>query len=307
MMLDAKHKRSYIRGMNKLPLETRVRILNMLVEGSSLRSVSRVCDVSINTVTKLLTDAGNACAAFHYETVRDVKANRVQCDEIWSFCYAKEKNVPGAKRAPSGAGSVWTWTGFDSESKLILSWMVGDRDAETANFFMDDLASRLANRVQLTTDGHSVYLDAVAGAFAGEIDYGMLIKLYGGEAAATTPERKYSPAECVGARKVPISGAPTRKHISTSHVERQNLNIRMGLRRFTRLTNAFSKKIDMHIHALSLYFVFYNFVRMHKSLKMTPAMAAGVSDRLWSMDDIVALVDARAPKPGKRGPYKKLG
>lgn len=268
--------------------------------------MSRVCDVSINTVTKLLIDAGNACAAFHFETVRDVKANRVQCDEIWSFCYAKEKNVPGAKRAPDGAGSVWTWTGFDSESKMILSWMVGDRDAETANFFMDDLASRLANRVQLTTDGHSVYLDAVAGAFGAEIDYGMLIKLYGGEAAATTPERKYSPAECVGARKVPISGAPIRKHISTSHVERQNLNIRMGLRRFTRLTNAFSKKIDMHIHALSLYFVFYNFVRMHKTLKMTPAMAAGVSDRLWSMDDVVALVDARAPKPGKRGPYRKL-
>lgn len=289
--------------MNKLPLETRVRILNMLCEGSSMRSISRVCDVSINTVSKLLIDAGNACAAFHFDTVRDVKARRVQCDEIWSFCYAKAKNIDEAKRAPVGAGSVWTWTGFDSESKMILSWMVGDRSAETANYFMDDLATRLANRVQLTTDGHGVYLDAVAGAFGSEVDYAMLVKLYG-EDPAPGPERKYSPGECVGARKVPIAGDPIRKHISTSHVERQNLNIRMGLRRFTRLTNAFSKKIDMHIHALSLYFVFYNFVRMHKTLRMSPAMAAGVSDRLWAMEDIAALIDARAPKPGRRGPYK---
>lgn len=290
--------------MNKLPLDKRVQILAMLCEGSSMRSISRVADVSINTVSKLLIEAGTACAAYHYETVRNVKAARVQCDEIWSFCYAKAKNVPAAKAAPEGAGNVWTWTAFDSGSKMILSWMVGDRDAETANFFMDDLASRLANRVQLTTDGHSVYLDAVAGAFGNEIDYAMLIKLYG-EDPAPGPERKYSPGECVGTRKVPITGEPVRKFVSTSHVERQNLNIRMGLRRFTRLTNAFSKKIDMHIHALSLYFVFYNFVRTHKAHKLSPAMAAGVSDRLWSMEDIVALVDARAPKAGKRGPYRK--
>jgi len=291
--------------MNKLPLETRVRILNMLCEGSSMRSISRVCDVSINTVSKLLIDAGNACAAFHYEHVRNVKAKRVQCDEIWSFCYAKAKNVESAKAAPTGAGNVWTWTAIDSDSKMILSWMVGGRDAETANFFMDDLAQRLANPIQLTTDGHSVYLDAVAGAFADDVDYAMLVKLYGEDKSApTSPERKYSPSECIGARKEPKIGNPDPRHISTSHVERANLTMRMGMRRFTRLTNAFSKKIDMHIHALSLYFVFYNFVRTHKAHKLSPAMAAGVSDRLWSMDDIVALIDARAPRPGRRGPYR---
>ena len=292
--------------MNKLPLKTRVQILNMLCEGSSMRSISRVCDVSINTVSKLLIDAGNACAAFHYEHVRNVKAKRVQCDEIWSFCYAKAKNVEKAKAAPDGAGSVWTWTAIDSDSKMILSWMVGGRDAETANFFMDDLAQRLANPIQLTTDGHSVYLDAVAGAFADDVDYAMLVKLYGEDKSAqASPERKYSPVECIGARKEPKIGTPDPHHISTSHVERANLTMRMGMRRFTRLTNAFSKKIDMHIHALSLYFVFYNFVRTHKAHKLSPAMAAGVSERLWSMDNIVALIDARAQKPGRRGPYKK--
>jgi IS1 family transposase len=291
--------------MNKLPHEKRVQILSMLCEGSSMRSISRVCDVSINTVAKLLEDAGEACAAFHFDAVRNVKAKRVQCDEIWSFCYAKEKNVARAKAAPADAGNVWTWTAFDSDSKMILSWMVGDRNAQTANFFMDDLAQRLANPVQLTTDGLHVYLDAVAGAFADDVDYAMLVKLYG-EDPTPGPERKYSPGECVGAVKEPKIGNPDPRHISTSHVERQNLNIRMGLRRFTRLTNAFSKKIDNHIHALSLYFVFYNFVRTHKAHKLSPAMAAGVSDRLWGMDDIIALIDARAPKPGPRGPYKKL-
>jgi IS1 family transposase len=276
----------------------------MLVEGSSMRSVSRVADVSINTVAKLLMQAGDACGAFHYETVRNVHAKRVQCDEIWSFVYAKAKNVERAKAAPHGAGNVWTWTALDSDSKMILSWMVGDRSAETANFFMDDLATRLATRVQLTTDGHRVYLDAVAGAFGFDVDYAMLIKIYG-EPALPGPERKYSPAECHGTIKTPITGAPNEKHISTSHVERMNLNMRMGMRRFTRLTNAFSKKIDNHIHALSLYFVFYNFVRQHKTLRMSPAMAAGAADRLWSVEDIVALIDAHAAKPGKRGPYKK--
>ncbi|MFC0289318.1 DDE-type integrase/transposase/recombinase [Kaistia hirudinis] len=292
--------------MNKLPLQKRVQILQMLCEGSSMRSISRVADVSINTVSKLLVDAGEACAAFHFETVRDVKARRVQCDEIWSFCYAKEKNVADAKAAPDGAGNVWTWTAIDPESKLILSWMVGDRDAETASYFMDDLASRLASRVQLTTDGHKAYLDAVAGAFEpGAVDYAMLVKLYG-EPSTSTPERKYSPAECVGARKERISGDPDKAHVSTSHVERANLTMRMSMRRFTRLTNAFSKKIDNHIHALSLYFVWYNFARQHKAHKLSPAMAAGVADRLWSMEDIANLIDARAPKPGKRGPYKKV-
>lgn len=291
--------------MNKLPLAKRVQILSMLVEGSSMRSISRVADVSINTVAKILADAGEACAAYHHEHVVNVRARRVQCDEIWSFCYAKQKNVGDAKAAPFGAGDVWTWTALDSDSKMILSWAVGGRGADTANYFMDDLAGRLAAPVQLTTDGHKAYLDAVAGAFGNNIDYAMLVKLYGEEAGPKGPERKYSPGECVGARKEPITGNPDERHISTSHVERANLTMRMSMRRFTRLTNAFSKKIDSHIHALSLYFVWYNFVRTHKAHKLSPAMAAGVSDRLWSMDDIVALIDARAPQPGKRGPYRK--
>jgi len=263
-----------------------------------------VANVSFKTILKLLKDAGEACAAYHHETVRNVAAKRVQCDEIWSFCYAKQKNVATAKAAPVGAGNVWTWTAIDSDSKMILSWAVGDRGAQTANYFMDDLASRLAGSIQLTTDGHHVYLDAVAGAFGKNIDYAMLVKLYGEDAGAG-PERKYSPNECVGARKEPITGMPDWHHISTSHVERMNLSIRMGMRRFTRLTNAFSKKIDNHIYALSLYFVFYNFVKTHKAHRMSPAMAAGVTDKLWSMEDIAALVEARAQKPGKRGPYKK--
>ena len=291
--------------MNKLDLAKRVQILSMLCEGSSMRSISRVVDVSINTVTKLLEEAGEACAAFHYEAVRGVNAKRVQCDEIWSFCYAKEKNVRDAKDAPAGAGNVWTWTALDSDSKLIVSYMVGGRDAETANFFVDDLKERLVGRTQLTTDGLKLYVDAVAGAFHGQpVDYAMLVKKYG-ESAEAGPERKYSPAICVGAEKRPISGNPDPKYISTSHVERQNLTMRMSMRRFTRLTNAFSKKIDNHIHALSLYFVFYNFCRIHKSLRMTPAMAAGICDMVRDMEWVVSLVDARAKKPAKRGPYKK--
>jgi len=290
--------------MNKLPLETRVRILNMLCEGSSMRSISRVCDVSINTVSKLLIDAGNACAAFHYEHVRKVKAKRVQCDEIWSFCYAKDKNVATAKAAPDGAGDVWTWTAIDRDHKMILSFEVGDRSGATALDFMTDLRARLANRVQLTTDGHKAYLEAVEGAFGGDVDYAMLIKLYG-DVGGKTAERKYSPAECTGARKEIISGYPVKEMVSTSHVERQNLSMRMGMRRFTRLTNGFSKKLENHLHMLSLYFVHYNFVRMHKTLKMTPAMAAGVTNTLHDMAWLVGVIDAAAPIPKPRGPYKK--
>lgn len=303
-VLDTKHKSSDTRGMNKLPVAKRAQILNMLCEGSSMRSISRVVDVSINTVTKLLEDAGEFCAAFHFNRVRGVAAKRVQCDEIWSFCYAKAKNVADAKEAPYGAGNVWTWTAIDADSKLIVSWMIGDRDAETANFFMDDLQERLTNRVQLTTDGHKAYLDAVAGAFHDRgVDYAMLVKLYG-EAEQKTPERRYSPSEFVKAEKRPIAGNPDEAHISTSYVERQNLTMRMSMRRFTRLTNAFSKKIDNHCHALAIYFVFYNFIRMHKTLRMSPAMAAGIADHLWSWDDVIALMDA-ADEPKKRGPYKK--
>jgi IS1 family transposase len=291
--------------MNKLPRAKRVQILSMLCEGSSMRSISRVTDVSINTVAKLLVEAGEACAAYHWDTVRGVKAKRVQCDEIWSFCYAKQKNVADAKAAPDGAGNVWTWTALDSDSKLIISYMAGDRDGETANFFIDDLRQRVDGRMQLTTDGHRAYLEAVAGAFPeGGIDYAMLVKLYG-EPKGRQDERRYSPPECVGARKERVTGFPDIKAVSTSHVERQNLTMRMSMRRFTRLTNAFSKKLDSHIHALSLYFVFYNFVRIHKTLRTSPAMAAGIAKTLWSMEDVVAMIDARAPKAAKRGPYKK--
>jgi IS1 family transposase len=289
--------------MNKLPLAKRAQILAMLVEGSSMRSISRVVGVSINTVTKLLVEAGEAAAAYHDETVRNVRAKRVQCDEIWSFCYAKQKNVETAKAAPEEAGDVWTWTALDADSKLIVSYLVGGRDGGYASEFMNDVASRLANRVQLTTDGHKAYLEAVEGAFGADVDYAMLVKLYG-----TAPEAakgRYSPAECVGARKEPVEGNPDRKHISTSYVERQNLSMRMGMRRFTRLTNGFSKKIDNHFHMLALYFLHYNFCRIHKTLKVSPAMAAGVTDTLRDVEWIVSLIDARAPIPGPRGPYKK--
>ncbi|SHI86002.1 hypothetical protein SAMN04488012_103129 [Palleronia salina] len=291
--------------MNKLPLEKRVMILNLLVEGMSMRSISRTVGVSINTVSKLLVEAGEACAAYHDETVRDVRSETVQCDEIWSFCYAKEKNVETAKAAPEGAGDVWTWTALDSDSKMILAFEVGDRSAATARDFMFGLADRLAHRVQLTTDGHGAYLKAVGDAFGADIDYAMLVKQYGEPTGHKGHERKYSPAECTGTYKRDVFGKPDPAKINTSHVERQNLSMRMGMRRFTRLTNGFSKKLQNHLHMLSLYFVHYNFVRIHKSLKCTPAMAAGVSDTLHDMAWIVSLIDAREPAPAKRGPYKK--
>jgi len=303
-ILDAKYFSSYIIGMNKLPLHKRVQILSMLCEGSSMQSISRVTGVSINTVTKLLVDAGNACAAFHDTAVRNVSAERIQCDEIWSFTYAKQKNVKGAKAAPTEAGDTWTWTALDSDSKLIVSYLVGGRDSDYAAAFMDDLAGRLSNRVQLTTDGHKAYLEAVEGAFGADVDYAMLVKLYG-EPTGKSAERRYSPGECCGTRKDIIEGEPDKAKISTSHVERQNLSMRMHMRRFTRLTNAFSKKFENHLHMVSLYTVFYNFVRIHKTLKMSPAMAAGVTDELLEMEDIVKLIDKAAPKPGRPKTYKK--
>ncbi len=269
-----------------------------------MRSISRVAGVSINTVDKLLRDAGEACAAFHDRTVRGVEASKVQCDEIWSFCYAKARNVQTATAAPEGAGDVWTWTGIDSESKLIISWLVGGRDAGYATDFIAGLKARIVSRIQLTTDGHKAYLEAVVeSAFGADVDYAQLVKLYGER--PTGPERKYSPSICLGARKDVVTGDPDLDHISTSHVERQNLTMRMSMRRFTRLTNGFSKKLENHCHALALYVVFYNFTRIHKSLRVTPAMAAGITDKLMSMEDIVALIDAAAPTAGPRGPYKK--
>ncbi len=266
-----------------------------------MRSISRVADVSINTVSALLVDAGRACAAYHEETVRDVKSKRIQCDEIWAFCYAKEKNVVTAKAAPEEAGDVWTWTALDADTKLIVSYLVGGRDAGYAHDFMQDVAGRLANRVQLTIDGHKPYLDAVEGAFGCDVDYAMLIKLYGNTPG---PAGRYSPAEYTGAIRTRVEGKPADKHVSTSYVERQNLTMRMSMRRFTRLTNAFSKKVENHTHALALYFTFYNFARIHRTLRCSPAMAAGLSKTLWSMEDVVALIDARAEPAKPRGPYK---
>ena len=273
-------------------------------DDSSMRAISRVADVSINTVSKLLIDAGKACATFHDEMIRGVKSRRVQVDEIWSFTYAKQKNVATAKRQDLAYGDTWTWTALDADSKLLITWLVGGRDSDYAMGFMDDLKSRLANRVQLTSDGHKAYLEAVEGAFGGDIDYAMLVKMYG--ATSESAKGRYSPAECIGARKERIEGSPDPKHISTSYAERQNLTMRMHMRRFTRLTNAFSKKFENHMHMVALYTVWYNFVKQHKSLKgISPAMAAGVSETLWSMTDLAEMVDAAQPKPGKRGPYRK--
>jgi IS1 family transposase len=277
--------------MNKLSIATRVQILSMLCEGSSMRSISRICDVSINTISKLLEDAGQVCAAFHDEHVRGVKGSRVQVDEIWSFTYAKQKNVAVSKAAPDGAGDTWTWTALEADTKLIVSYFVGTRDSDCAKWFMGDVASRLAIRVQLTSDGHKAYLDAVEGAFGADVDYAQLVKLYG--PSSDSSKGRYSPAECNGIKKTPIEGKPDPKHISTSFMERQNLSMRMGMRRFTRLTNAFSKKFENHVHALALYFVHYNWMRIHKTLRVTPAMAASLTGKLMGWEDIIAIMDAK--------------
>lgn len=288
--------------MNRLSNDDRAKILHLLCEGMSIRAITRLTGASKNTVSKLLIDAGKACAAYHDANVRDVKAARVQVDEIWSFTYAKQKNVATAKEAPEGAGDTWTWTALDADSKLIVSYLVGGRDAEYAMWFMDDLAARLTNRVQLTSDGHRAYLEAVEGAFGADVDYAQLVKLYGNTIGA--PGR-YSPAECTGSKKIRREGNPDIAHVSTSYVERQNLTIRMHMRRFTRLTNAFSKKVENHAHAVALHMMYYNFVRIHKTLRVTPAMAAGVADRLWEISDIAALIADAEEAPKKRGPYKK--
>ncbi|MBI3795310.1 MAG: IS1 family transposase [Nitrospinae bacterium] len=284
--------------MNRLDVKKRLQILQMLCEGVSMRSITRIADVSYNGVQKLLVDAGTACADYHNEHVRNVTSKRVQCDEIWSFVYAKEKTAKILKK--EGAGDAWTWTALDAYNKLIISYLVGQRDAENALTLMNDLKSRLANRVQLTTDGHKAYADAVDNAFVGDIDYAMLIKLYGD---SPTGEKRYSGSDVVGIKKTTMNGNPDLKAASTSYVERQNLNMRMGMRRFTRLTNGFSKKMENHCHALALYFMFYNFVRIHTTLKVTPAMQAGLTDRLWNIEDIDALIPE--PEQRERGAYKK--
>ena len=279
-----------LQDMNRLTLERRARIVGMLAEGNSLRATSRLADVSINTVTKLLVDVGAACEQYQDRTLRNLKSKRIQCDEIWSFVYAKAKNVPERMRGAWGVGDVWTWTAIDADSKLIPSWAVGRRDAATGHAFMLDLASRLSTRVQLTTDGHKVYLEAVEGAFGSEIDYAMLVKTYEGDSGKKAPaETRYSPAECTGSYTQQITGQPDGAYISTSYAERQNLTMRMSMRRFTRLTNAFSKKVDNHKAAVALHFMHYNFARIHQTLRVTPAMAARVTKHLWTAQDIAAL------------------
>ena len=289
--------------MNRMPLAERAKILGFLVEGMSLRAASRLADCSINTVTKLLVDVGTACAEYQDNALRNLPCKRIQCDEIWSFVGAKQKNVPAEREGEFGVGDVWTWTAICADTKNIASWMVGDRGAAAANAFIADLAGRLSNRIQLTTDGHRVYVDAVERAFGSDIDYAMLVKVYGEGPAS--PERKYSPSEHIGTKTVRIEGTPNPAHISTSYVERQNLTMRMSMRRFTRLSNAFSKKVDNHMHAVALHFMHYNFGRIHKTLRVTPAMEAGVSDHVWSLEEIAALVPEPVAKA--RGPYKKSG
>src|SRR5271154_2350050 len=286
-----------IRGINKLPLATRAQILTLLCEGMSMRSIERTVGCSINTFDKLLQDAGEAALEYHDKHVRGVKASRIQCDEVWSFVHAKQKNAPTSKRAGDPTiGDCWTWTAIDADSKLLVSYQIGGRDAEYALMLMDDLRGRLANRVQLTTDGHRAYLQAVEEAFGADIDYGMLVKLYGAETGGQGHERKYSPSECVGARKDKITGNPDKRHVSTSYVERANLTMRMSMRRFTRLTNAFSKKLTNHSHMVALYALWYNFVRIHTTLRTSPAQAAGIDSRLWSMEDVARLIDEHAAR-----------
>ncbi len=287
-MLDRSRQKVYIGGMNKLPTGKRAQILQMMVEGVSIRAISRMTNASKNTIVKLLADAGQACLEYQDRTLRNLPCKLIQADEIWSFVYSKQKNVPQEKRGQFGYGDVWTWTAIDADTKLIPCWHVGRRDADAAYSFMTDLASRLTNRVQLTTDGHHAYLQAVDYAFARDIDYAQLVKQYG---TAVEAEKRYSPPVCVGAERHVVRGQPDPEEISTSYVERQNLSMRMGMRRFTRLTNAFSKKVENHMHAISIYFMHYNFVRIHQTLRCTPAMEAGVTDRLWNLEDMVAVVD----------------
>ena len=287
--------------MRKLSTERRATILSMLVEGMSMRAIERITGASINTIRKLLIDAGNACAEYHAEHVRGVKSERIQCDEIWQFVYAKEKNVQSAKSAPEGAGNTWTWIALDADSKLIVSWLMGDRDGRTAYEFMMDVADRVDNSMvpQITSDGLALYVGAVEDAFGADVHYAQLVKVYG--SPRETSER-YSPGTCKGTFTRVVQGDPDPDHINTSYVERQNLTMRMSMRRFTRLTNAFSKKLAHHVHAVALHTVFYNFCRQHKTLRMSPAQAAGLTDTLRDMAWIVGLIDARAPKPQKPGP-----
>ena len=305
-MLSGKDDISYTGRMNQLPTSKRTMILSMLVEGMSMRSIGRTVGVSINTVTKLLVDAGEACAAYHDKTVRGIRGHRrIECDEIWSFVYAKERAARRAKAAADGAGDAWTFTAIDADAKLIVSYLVsGERDGQTALAFMDDIRGRLEDRPRLTTDGLSVYDGAVEDAFGGDVDFAQVIKAYGREPGKDN-ERRYSPPVCTSIEKRRVEGSPDMRRANTSYVEHHNLTMRMGMRRFTRLTNGFSKRVEKHIAMLSLYFVHYNFCRIHKTLKVTPAMEAGVSSELRDMVWIVGLIDAPTLKPNRPKTYRK--
>ena len=280
---------SIIVSMNRLCRAKRVQILSALVEGCSLRLTSRMVGCSINTVTKLLVDLGTACAEYQSEHLCNLPCKRIQCDEIWSFCYSKQKNVPEELKGTFGFGDVWTWTAIDADTKLIASWLVADRSFASALEFMNDLEPRLANRVQLTTDGLKVYVEAIDEAFHSNVDYAILHKVYGKDTRDT--EKRYSPAVCTGTQSQAVTGNPDSDHVSTSYVERQNLTMRMSMRRFTRLTNAFSKKVENHVHAIAIHFMHYNFARIHKTLRVTPAMEAGVAQHVWSLEEIVGLLE----------------
>jgi IS1 family transposase len=275
--------------MNKLSTQRRVQIVSALVEGNSITATSRIVDVSNNTVLKLLADLGDACAIYQDKVFRDLKCKRIECDEIWSFVHAKEGHLPKELQGVFGYGDVYTWVALDAETKLVPCWNVGRRDAVSGEAFIKDLASRLANRVQLSTDGFKVYLTAVEEAFGADIDYGMIVKVYGHTQDEAT--KRYSPAECIGCEKEVIAGNPDMNLVSTSYIERQNLTMRMNMRRFTRLTNGFSKKIENHMHAIAIHYMHYNFCRIHKTLRCAPAMEAGVTAKLWSIEDMVALLD----------------
>jgi IS1 family transposase len=281
--------------MNRLGSRTRAMVVRCLVEGNSIRATVRLTGAAKNTVVKRLVEVGAACSKFMDEKMRDLPCKRLQADEIWSFVYAKQKNVTAKIAEERIAGDVWTWVAIDTATKLVPCWMLGQRDASAARDFMEGLAGRLANRVQLTTDGLKVYLTAVEKAFGNEIDYAMLVKIFG---ESPEPQKRYSPAVCVACKRYPITGDPDPAHVSTRYVERQNLNMRMGMRRFTRLTNAFSKKVENLAATVALYYTYYNFCRVHQTLKTTPAVKAGIANHVWSVDEIVALLDQQANTAG---------
>lgn len=285
-MLDRLSNLEYARVMNKLTTQKRAQILQCLVEGMSINSASRLTGASTNTITKLLVKAGEACMDYQNRYLVKLPCNRIQVDEIWSFVYSKQNNVPEGMGDQSG--DIWTWTAICTNTKLIPSWFVGGRDAATAYVFLDELRCRLSERVQLTSEEHKTYLSAVEGIFSGDVDYAQVVKIYG-----ETPEgqRRYSPYQCIGAKMHAVVGDPDPTHISTSYAERANLSMRMGMQRFTRVTNAFSKKVENHVRAISLHFMHYNFCRVHKSIKTTPAVAVGVADKTWTMEDVVRMID----------------